>query len=188
MVTIGRLVNAFFRWEFNSCETLVKGRRGLPDRLRQRLPGRGSLTSLHYYFPWAIKALVKWCAFALVTGRRPRLDLTTEQYFEIADDAGASYADKLAAYRVLADSYFDTERYQEFCASSLGHLDAIVLDWVAGPDFDQLLIDTVRVGVPGARARAVHRAPARPAGPVGPGREQSGRGSMSRDGVSRAAA
>jgi hypothetical protein len=25
VVTIGRLVNAFFRWEFNSCETLVKG-------------------------------------------------------------------------------------------------------------------------------------------------------------------
>ena len=24
-VTIGRLVNAFFRWEFNSCETLVRG-------------------------------------------------------------------------------------------------------------------------------------------------------------------
>ena len=24
-LTIGRLVNAFFRWEFNSCETLVKG-------------------------------------------------------------------------------------------------------------------------------------------------------------------
>ena len=25
MLTIGRLVNAFFRWEFNSCETLVRG-------------------------------------------------------------------------------------------------------------------------------------------------------------------
>src|SRR5690242_6178100 len=25
VVTIGRLVNSFFRWEFNSCETLVKG-------------------------------------------------------------------------------------------------------------------------------------------------------------------
>ena len=25
VVTIGRLVNVFFRWEFNSCETLVKG-------------------------------------------------------------------------------------------------------------------------------------------------------------------
>jgi hypothetical protein len=24
VVTIGRVVNAFFRWEFNSCETLVR--------------------------------------------------------------------------------------------------------------------------------------------------------------------
>jgi hypothetical protein len=103
-----------------------------------------ALTSLHYYFPWAIKALVKWCVFALVSSRRPRLDLATEEYFEIADDASSSYQQKLASYRELADRYFDTARYQDFCASSLSHLDEIVLDWVTGPGFDQLLIETVR--------------------------------------------
>jgi hypothetical protein len=143
VVTIGRLVNAFFRWEFNSCETLVKAGEVYPIDYANACPDV-ALTSLHYYFPWAIKALVKWCVFAVVTGRRPRLDLSTRQYFEIADTAGASYADKLAAYRELADSYFETERYNEFCATSLGHLDAIVLDWVASPEFDALLIDTVR--------------------------------------------
>jgi hypothetical protein len=143
VVTIGKLVNAFFRWEFNSCETLVKGSEVYPIDYANACPDV-SLTSLHYYFPWAMKALVKWCAFALVTGRRPRLDVTTESYFAIADDASLSYADKLAAYRALADTYFDTERYHDFCASSLGQLDAIVLDWIAGPDFDQLLIETVR--------------------------------------------
>ena len=40
-VTIAQTVNAFFRWEFNSCEMLVKRRGRLPDRLRQRLPRRG---------------------------------------------------------------------------------------------------------------------------------------------------
>ena len=40
VLTISRLINAFFRWEFNSCETLVRGERGAPDRLRQRLPRR----------------------------------------------------------------------------------------------------------------------------------------------------
>jgi hypothetical protein len=143
VVTIGKLVNAFFRWEFNSCETLVKDGEVYPIDYANACPDV-ALTSLHYYFPWAIKAMVKWCAFALVTSRRPRLDLATDAYFAIADDAGMSYADKLAAYRGLADSYFDTDRYQDFCASSLGQLDAIVLDWIAGPDFDQLLIDTVR--------------------------------------------
>ena len=51
---------------------------------------------------------------------------------------------KLAAYARLTDAYFESERYRDFCASSLGHLDEIVLDWVAGPGFDRLLTDTVR--------------------------------------------
>jgi hypothetical protein len=147
VVTISRLVNAFFRWEFNSCETLVKDGVVYPIDYANACPDV-SLTSLHYYFPWAIKALVKWCAFALVAGRRPRLDLSTEQYFEIADAAGMSQEDKLRAYRALADSYFDTERYHEFCAASMGNLDAVVLDWVAGRDFDGLLVDTVRAVYP----------------------------------------
>ena len=143
VVTIGRLVNAFFRWEFNSCETLVKGGEVYPIDYANACPDV-ALTSLHYYFPWAIKALVKWCVFALVTDRRPMLDLDTDRYFAIADEPGISYQDKLAAYRELADAYFETERYQDFCGTSLKRLDQVVLDWVASPDFDQLLVRTVR--------------------------------------------
>ncbi|HSZ44592.1 MAG TPA: hypothetical protein VK823_04600 [Streptosporangiaceae bacterium] len=143
VLTIGRLVNAFFRWEFNSCETLVKGTEVYPIDYANACPDV-ALTSLHYYFPWAMKALVKWCVFALVTRRRPRLDVATSPYFEIADDSDRTYAEKLAAYAELADGYFDTARYHEFCAASLPHLDEIVLDWVAGPDFDRLLVQTVR--------------------------------------------
>jgi hypothetical protein len=143
VVTIGRLVNAFFRWELNSCETLVAGGEVYPIDYANACPDL-ALTSLHYYFPWAMKALVKWCVYALVTGRRPRLDTATDRFFEIADQAGASYAEKLDAYARLADDYFESERYHDFCARRLPHLDEIVLDWAAGPDFDQLLIETVR--------------------------------------------
>jgi len=147
VVTISRLVNAFFRWEFNSCETLVKGAEVYPIDYANACPDV-ALTSLHYYFPWAMKALVKWCVFVLVTGRRPRLDLDTGRYFEIADDPDLSYGQKLAAYRVLADAYFDRDRYLDFCASSLGLLNDVVLDWVAGSGFDDLLVRTVRAGYP----------------------------------------
>ena len=143
VVTIGRLVNAFFRWELNSCETLVAGGEVYPIDYANACPDL-ALTSLHYYFPWAMKALVKWCVYALVTGRRPRLDTETDRFFEIADQAGASYTEKLDAYAGLADAYFESERYDDFCADRLLHLDEIVLDWAAGPDFDQLLIETVR--------------------------------------------
>ena len=147
VVTIGRLVNSFFRWEFNSCETLVKGDEVYPIDYANACPDV-ALTSLHYYFPWAIRALVKWCVFALVTGRRARLDLETDPFFEAGDDPDMTYQEKLDAYRKLADSYFETDRYQDFCATSLPHVDEIVLDWVAGPDFDRLLTDTVRSTYP----------------------------------------
>jgi hypothetical protein len=147
VVTIGRLVNAFFKWEFNSCETLVAGGEVYPIDYANACPDV-ALTSLHYYFPWAMKALVKWSIFALVTGRKANLDLDTDRYFAVADEPGLSYAEKLAIYRSLADAYFDSERYHDFCATRLPQLDQVVLDWVTGPDFDQLLIRTVKAVYP----------------------------------------
>jgi hypothetical protein len=146
-ITIGRLVNAFFRWEFNSCETLVKGNELYPIDYANACPDV-ALTSLHYYFPWAMKALVKWAVFCTATGRKPRYDLDTRRYFDIADRSDLSYGEKLAAYRTLADDYFEVDRYADFCASRLGHLDEIVLDWVRSPDFDRLLVDTVQSTFP----------------------------------------
>ena len=147
VLTISRLVNAFFRWEFNSCECLVQGDQVHPIDYANASPDV-ALTSLHYYFPWAIKTLVKWCAFCLVTGRRAPLDLDTRRYFEIADREDLSYEEKLGAYRRLADEYFESDRYHDFCASRLPHMDELVLDWVSSDDFDRLLIDTVKSTYP----------------------------------------
>src|SRR3954451_13714327 len=105
VVAISKLVNAFFRWEFNSCETLVKGGEVYPIDYANACPDV-ALTSLHYYFPWAVKALVRWSVFCVGTGRRPRLDLDTREYFAVA----GSYEERLAAYRQLADAYFETDR------------------------------------------------------------------------------
>jgi len=147
VLSISRLVNAFFRWEFNSCECLVRGTQVHPIDYANASPDV-ALTSLHYYFPWAMKTLVKWCTFCLVTGRRPRLDLDTRSYFEVGDREDLSYEEKLAAYRRMADEYFETDRYHDFCASRLGHVDELVLDWVDSSDFDRLLVDTVRATYP----------------------------------------
>src|SRR3989440_4278951 len=143
VVTISRLVNAFFRWEFNSCETLVRGGEVYPIDYANACPDV-ALTSLHYYFPWAMGALLKWSVFCVATGRRPRLDTDTRRYFDIADQPDLSYEEKLAGYRELIDEYFETDRYREFCPRHLGHVDEVVLDWVRSPGFDQLLIDPVK--------------------------------------------
>ncbi len=142
VVTIGRLVNAFFGWEFNSCETLVRGGDVVPIDYANACPDI-ALTSLHYYFPWAISALVKWTVFCTASGRTPRLDSETRRFFDVGDRADLSYADKLAAYGRLADEYFETERYREFCARHLGDVDAAMVDYVGSGEFDRLLVDTV---------------------------------------------
>jgi hypothetical protein len=106
-----------------------------------------SLTSLHYYFPWAITALVRWSVYCLVTGRGANVDLETGRYFEIAD-SDRSYDEKLDAYLALADEHFETERYRDWCTTHLGHLDEVVAQWVAGADFDRLLVETVQATYP----------------------------------------
>ena len=146
VLAISKLINAFFRWEFNSCESLVVGDEVHPIDYANACPDN-AITSLHYYFPWAISALLKWSTFCAVTGRTPRLDTNTRDYFDVAD-ADRSYGDKLAEYARLADAYFEKDRYQEFCATSLASLDEIVRDWVASPDFDALLVDTVKSTYP----------------------------------------
>jgi len=120
-----------------------------------------AITSLHHYFPWAIKALLRWCVFCVVTDRVPRLDLDTRRYFEIGDRADLTYQEKLASYRKLADEYFEVERYQDFCDSRIPHVDEMVSEWVASPEFDDLLVETGAHDLPAARARAVRRALAR---------------------------
>ena len=170
VVTIGRLVNSFFRWELNSCETLVKGSDVYPIDYANACPDV-ALTSLHYYFPWAIKALVKWCVFALVTERRANLDLETDRFFEVGDDPDMTYREKLDAYRKLADSYFEADRYQDFCADqpAAHRRDRARL---GGRARFRPAADRHRaLHLPGPRARQVHRAPARPARPVGPRRD-----------------
>jgi hypothetical protein len=151
VLAISRLVNAFFRWEFNSCESLVVDGPSPsvhPIDYANACPDI-ALTSLHYYFPWAIGTLLKWSVFCVVSGRRPRLDLSTRAYFEVAD-SDLPYADKIAAYDRLALEYFEADRYREFCAGPLADVDALVRDWVATPDFDALLVRTVRATYPPA--------------------------------------
>ncbi|MEV4640903.1 hypothetical protein AB0J80_26545 [Actinoplanes sp. NPDC049548] len=147
VVTISRLVNAFFRWEFNSCESLVKGDEVHPIDYANACPDV-AVTSLHYYFPWAMTALLRWTVFCVVTGRKPRLDMDSSAYFAVADDPGLSYQEKLGAYRKLADDYFEIDKYEEFCEKHLSHVDEMVHEWVGSPEFRSLLTETVRAMYP----------------------------------------
>jgi hypothetical protein len=143
VVTIGRTVNAFFRWEFNSCETLIRGGEVHPIDYANACPDV-SLISLHYYFPWAIKALLRWCVYCVATGRKMHVGMDPEPWFAVEGD----YNERLEAYRDLADDYFEVDDYQEFCDRHLSHVDEAMADYIDSPEFDGLLVETVKRAFP----------------------------------------
>src|SRR5262249_34087626 len=138
VMTISRLVNAFFRWEFNSCENLIHGREVHPIDYANASPDV-ALTSLHYYFPWAMEALVKWCAFCVVIGRRMAIDQDKRRYFDVGDRDDLGYEEKLRAYERLADEYFQVAEYEEFCSAAMPWMREVVGGYVTRPAFDERL-------------------------------------------------
>ena len=142
VATISRLVNAFFRWEFNSCETIVKDGHAHPIDYANASPDL-ALVSLHYYFPWAIRALVAWCVFCTVTERPMRINQSTRDFFAVADDEGLAYEDKLERYGALADRYFDADAFWEFRAATLPHLDELVVEYAESEEFDRLIVNVI---------------------------------------------
>ena len=143
LVTLSRLVNAFFRWEFNSCEVIVKDGVTHPIDYANAAPDI-AITSLHYYFPWAIKSLLAWCIYCCVTRRRMAMHQHTLEDVESGDDAGLSYEEKLKSFRALADAYFEADAFEEFQGTVLASLDEIMAEYIASPEFDELLVRVVR--------------------------------------------
>ena len=142
VVTISRLVNAFFRWEFNSCEIICKKREAYPIDYANACPDM-SLISLHYYFPWAIKTLAKWAVFCAATERKMRVDQDVREFFDVGDRDDLSYGDKLAEYRRISERYFTLGEYEEFCGKHLAHIDEAMTDFVRSDEFDDMLVSTV---------------------------------------------
>ncbi len=146
-VTISKLVNAFFLWEYNSCEMIIKGDEVYPIDYANACPDT-SLISLHYYFPWAIKTLAKWAIFTTTTGRRMTVDQTTRKYFDVGDRTDLTYEEKLEEYRALTDEHFASAEYEEFCAEHLGNVDEAMVEFVSDQEFDRLLVDTIKDAFP----------------------------------------
>jgi hypothetical protein len=116
-------INAFFGWDFNSCEALLRGNDWHPIDFANACPD-SQVTSLHYHFPWLVKANLKWSLYCAATRRPMRQNLDWQPYFDAAARE-SSYETRLAAYATLARSHFDTDRFEEFCASHLARFDEI---------------------------------------------------------------
>ena len=120
-------INAFFGWDFNSCEALLKGGNWYPIDFANACPD-SQVTSLHYHFPWLVKANLSWAIFCAASKRRMRKNLDWEPFFAIARQ-DLSYPEKLERYTRLAHEHFDTERFHDFERRHLAHLDAVAYEF-----------------------------------------------------------
>lgn len=116
-------INAFFGWDFNSCEALRSEGRWIPIDFANPCPD-SQVTSLHYHFPWLIKANIRWSVFCAATRRPMRRTLEWDEFFD-ACGPGTSVEERIRACGAIARRRFDAERFEAFCGEHLGRLDEV---------------------------------------------------------------
>ncbi len=125
-------INAFFGWDFNSCEALRRAGTWYPIDFANACPD-SQVTSLHFHFPWLVKAYLRWAIFCAVTDRKVRHTLDWQPFFDVAA-MDLSFEEKLDRYAKIAEQRLERDRFEEFCATHLAHLDDVANDFFASDD------------------------------------------------------
>jgi len=120
-------INSIFGWDFNSCECLRKNGEMLPIDFANPCPD-SQVTSLHYHFPWVVKAQLAWAVYCAATLRPMRRTLDWEPFYEVRR-RGLPYRERLRAYAEIAEKRLDVEGFREFRATHLAHLDEVTLEF-----------------------------------------------------------
>ncbi len=123
-------INTFFGWDFNSCEVIHKDGVFHPIDFANACPD-AQVTSLHYHFPWLVKSMLRWVIFCAATKRKMRANLDWAPFYEVREK-DLPYRERLAAYGDIARGRLDVERFDEFCAEHLSHLDEVAWDFFGG--------------------------------------------------------
>jgi len=117
------VINAFFGWDFNSCEALRSNGVWRPIDFANACPD-SQVTSLHYHFPWLIKANLRWSIFCAATDRSMHANLSWQKFFDIAAE-DIPFEEKLERYAKIALEHFEADQFEEFCEEHLPHLDEV---------------------------------------------------------------
>ncbi|MCX4248040.1 ATP-grasp domain-containing protein [Paraliomyxa miuraensis] len=120
-------INAFFNWEFNSCESLRKDGVFHPIDFANACPDF-QVTSLHYHFPELVKNMVRWSIFCAATKRQMPINLDWKPFFEVAKK-DLPYRDRLREYAKIARQRMEQDRFTEFCHTHLGHLNEVAWEF-----------------------------------------------------------
>lgn len=140
------VINAFFGWDFNSCEALLKGGTWYPIDYANPCPD-SQVTSLHYHFPWLIKANIRWSVFTAAV-KKPLGHLTWRRYFKLIDEE-LSFREQLDRYLRIAHHRFETERFEAFCDEHLAHLDEVAHEFFSKQEARDAVTAKVKALYPG---------------------------------------
>ena len=123
-------INAFFGWDFNSCESLRREGTFYPIDFANPCPD-SQVTSLHFHFPWIVKANIRWSVFCAAIRKPMRQNLDWEPFYAV-QRRELPYRERLAAYAAIANERFETARFEEFCRKHLAHLDDLAWEFFGG--------------------------------------------------------
>ena len=125
-------INAFFGWDFNSCEALLKEHVWYPIDFANPCPD-SQVTSLHHHWPWLVKSYLRWSLFCAATKRPMRVNLDWKPYFDVRKK-GLPYRKMVSEYARIARKQFDADGFDAFCAKHLSHLDEVAHEWFGSED------------------------------------------------------
>ena len=120
-------INAFFGWDFNSCESLHRDGTWYPIDFANACPD-SQVTSLHYHFPWIVLANLRWSVFCAATRKPMKRNLDWQPYYEIAA-TDLPYREKLRQYAAIGHREMQTDAFQQFCEDHLGALNEVALEF-----------------------------------------------------------
>lgn len=120
-------INAFFGWDFNSCEALRKDGVFHPIDFANPCPDN-QVNSIHYHWPWYVTSNLKWACFVAATKRPMRKTLDFEPFYAIARK-DLPYAEKLKGYAAIARERLAAEPFAEFVQKHLRPLEEAAVAW-----------------------------------------------------------
>ncbi len=130
------LINAFFAWDFNSCELIHRD--GVWNAIDFANPCPDSqVTSLHYHWPWLVLAKIRWSVYAAAKLRRQR-PMGWPRYFGAVEE-GMTLRERLDALLPLVHERFCTEEFEAFCAEHLAHLPEVAHEWLGSEEAEDAI-------------------------------------------------